>query len=514
VYPSAKPPLLLIFIATLIGLGVILPLVYLAIRAAGANTEQLSEIVFRSRNLLLLWNTLSLGLGVLVATTAIALPLAWLTTRSSLKGKRGLALLITLPLAVPGYVGALALLGASGSGGLIDSLVGLAWPRPSGYWGALGVLSLFLYPYLFLGLRTAFLGLDQSLEESAYSLGYSRRAAFIKVVLPQLRPALYAGWLLVGLHVLGDFGVVSLMRFETFSSAIYLQYANSFDRVYAAWLSLLLLLVTMCALWLEARFLGRMRLSRVGMGSARKSQPVALGYWSLAAYSLIALTLGAALVIPLGALFVWGFSSQTSLWTALANSAQAAAPTALVATLLALPVTYLAVRFPSKLARFLERTAYLGYATPPLAFALAFVFFSLKGAPFLYQTFGLLVLAYVFHFLAEAIGPIRTALYQAPSRLEEAGRSLGLNPVRSFIRVTFPLLRRGLLASMALVFLSVMKELPLTLLLAPTGYDTLATRIWGFTTEALYAQAAPYALAVVGFSACFVGVLLTQENRV
>jgi iron(III) transport system permease protein len=510
---AAKPPILLMVPALLVGLGVLLPMLYLLLRAAQAEPTELREIVFRTRNLGLLGQTLALMGGVIFTTTMLALPLAWLTSRSSLRGKRFLTLLLTLPLAVPGYVGAFALLGATGPGGLIEVATGINWPRPSGYWGALGVLTLFTYPYLFLNLRTALLGLDPSLEESAQCLGYSRLQTFFKVTLPQLRPALLAGWLLIGLHVLGDFGVVSLMRFETFSYAIYLQYSGSFDRVYAAWLSLMLLLMTGAMLWLETRLLRRIRLSRVGLGSARQSRPVQLGRWTLPAYGLIAIPTLGALGVPLATILFWLSrfppGEVGGLLEALFNSAKAAAPAAFVATLLALPLAYMGVRYPSGLARFLERTAYLGYATPPLAFALALIFFSLRGVPLLYQTLGLLILAYTLHFLAEALGPIRSALHQAPPRLEEAARSLGYAPLQAFLWATFPLLWRGVVASLAFVFLSSAKELPLTYLLAPVGYSTLATRIWGFTSEALYAQAAPYALLVMLLSAGFVGLLLS-----
>lgn len=499
--------------------GVLLPMVYLLLRALQADPQTLQEIVFRGRNLRLLGNTLALMLGVLLVCTLLALPLAWLTTRSNLRGKRFLSLLLTLPLAVPGYVGAFALLGATGPGGLLETLLHLNWPRPQGYWGALGVLTLFIYPYLFLNLRAALLGLDPSLEEAARSLGYRGIAVVLKVVLPQLRPALYAGWLLIGLHVLGDFGVVSLMRFETFSYAIYIQYSASFDRVYAAWLSLMLIVLTLSLLWLEARALLGLNLSRVGQGSARRQTQTPLGRWTPLAYGFAAIPIAGALVIPLATVGYWtvGIVAQqtglSDLLDALWNTLQASAPAALVATGLALPLAYLGVRYPSRLSRALERTAYLGYAVPPLAFALALIFFSLRGLPFLYQTLGLLIMAYALYFMAEAIGPIRSALYQASPRLEEAARGLGYRPAQAFMRATFPLLRRGLLSSMALVFLSSVKELPLTFLLAPVGYDTLATRIWSYTSEAVYAQAAPYALIIVVFSACFIGLLLTQERR-
>lgn len=506
--------------AVLAGVGVLLPLVYLLLRAFEADPKTLAELVLRERNLRLLVNTLLLALGVVAGTTLLALPLAWLTARSDLRGQQFLALLLVLPLAIPGYVGAFALLGASGPGGLIHALTGIPWPRPSGYWGALGVLVLFTYPYLFLNLRSALLGLDPSLEEAARSLGYRGGEVFFKVVLPQLRPALYAGWLLVGLHVLGDFGVVSLMRFETFSYAIYLQYSASFDRIYAAWLSLMLLVLTAGLLLAEARLLRGLSLSRVGLGSARKARAVALGGWRWPALGLVVCTLGAALVVPGATIVYWVFRwpgdynrGLEGIVQSFLHSAQASAPAAILAALLALPLAYLGVRFPSAFSRALERTAYLGYTVPPLAFALALIFFSLRAVPFLYQTLALLVLAYSLHFLAEAIGPIRSALYQASPRLEEAARSLGYSPVGAFMKASLPIIRRGVVASMALVFLSSIKELPLTFLLAPVGFDTLATRIWGYTSEAMFAEAAPYALLIAFFSALFVGLLLSQERK-
>lgn len=521
IYGLSKPiPKPLLTVALLVGAAVLLPLFYLVLRAAEAEPRQLAEIVLRERNLELLGNTVALLVGVIVLTTVLAIPLAWLTSRTNLWGKRFWTVLLVLPLAVPGYVGVFGFFGATGASGWLEPLLGFPWPRPTGYLGALGVLTLFTYPYLFLNLRAALLGLDAGLEESARSLGYKNLEVFWRVVLPQLRPALFAGWLLIGLHVLGDFGVVSLVRFETFSYAIYLQYSASFDRVYAAWLSLMLLLLTGSLLWLEARLLKNLFLSRVGLGSARKPQPVRLGGWLLPAIGLMAVPIVGALLVPLTSIVYWLTQHPSTyvhglggILEALRNSVQAAAPAAFLAACLALPLAYLGVRYPGRLSRLLERAAYIGYATPPLAFALALIFFSLRGVPFLYQTLALLILAYALHFLAEAIGPIRSALYQASPRLEEAARSLGYTPLRAFLKATFPLLRRGILASMALVFLSAVKELPLTFLLAPVGYATLSTRIWGYTSEAMFAEAAPYALLVVLFSAGLVGLLLSQERR-
>ena len=504
-------------VAVVVG-GVLIPLVYLLLRAAQADPQTLWDLVVRGRTVRLLGNTVGLTVGVLVGTSLLAVPMAWLTTRTALPGRKVLTLLGVLPLAVPGYVMAYALLATTGPYGTLAQTLGLVVPRLSGYTGAVLALSLSTFPYLFLNLRTAFLGLDPALEESAQALGHSRWQVFVRIVLPQLRPALLAGGLLIALHVLGDFGVVSLMRYDTFSYALYIQYAASYDRIYAAGLALLLLMLTAAILVLEARLLKGRLFHQTSSGTARSATMHRLGAWRWVGYAFALSVAGASVVLPAGTVGYWMADSAATglpwagLGTALWDSVRASAPAAVLAALLSLPVAYLGVRHASSWTRGVERIAYLGYATPPLAFALALIVFSLGAVPFLYQTLALLVLAYALHFMAEAVGPVRSALYQAPPHLEEAARSLGRSPLGAFMSVTFPLVRRGLLVSMAFVFLSAMKELPLTFLLAPVGFETLALNTWSYAEEALFGQAAPYALTIMFVSALFVGVLLLREQ--
>ena len=502
--------------ALIITAGVLVPVIYLVVRAFQAESNVLTSLVFRTRNLRLLANTFLLGVGVLGLGTAIAFPMAWITTRTRIRGSRAFTLLGVLPLAIPGYVMAYVLLATTGSYGTLARLFGIDLPRLSGYTGAVIALGLATYPYLFLNIRTALQGLDASLEETARSLGYHRREVLLRVVLPQLRPAFYSGGLLVGLHVLGDFGVVSLMRFETFSYALFLQYSASYDRVYAAWLALMLLALTGLVLLMEARLLRGISLHRAGHGLVRRAMPVESGRWNGASYLFLALAALTSVGIPVLTIGYWMSRGAASTWSelgdSLVSSVSASAPAALVAAALAIPVAYLGVRRPSVATRSLERLSYFGYATPPLAFALALIFFSLQAAPWLYQTLTMLIGAYALHFLAEAIGPVRTALYQAPPSIEEAARTLGRSPVRAFLEGTLPLLKRSVLVSIALVFLSAMKELPITFLLSPVGFETLALNAWGFTNEALFGGAAPFALTIVLFSSLFVGLLLVQEG--
>lgn len=495
----------------------LVPMFYLVARAFDADAATLSQIVFRWRNLVLLGNTLLLTASVLIATTVIALPLAWLVTRSDLRFKGLHSILGVLPLAVPGYVMAYALIGLSGYYGFASQLLGLRLPRPEGLWGAALALSLYTFPYLFLNLRSAFLGLDPALEESARCLGRSPWNSFRTVLLPHLTPALLAGWLVIALYVAGDFGVIALMRYEVFSYAIYTQYSAAFDRVYAAWLSLMLMTVTLSFILLEAR-LRKGRYVRTGKGTPRKPAIVPLGRLRPVAWAFLTLIYSASLGLPLVVLLYWMAQSGATanlveVARAFWSTALIALPAAALATGLALPVVYLTVRFPSRLASSIDRMVYLGYAVPPLAFALSMVFFALRAAPFLYQTLWLLTVAYSLTFLALAMGPIRSRMLQIGPRLEEVSRSLGHGPFHAFRLATLPLLQRSMLAAGLLVFISVVKELPITFLLSPTGHTTLSMAVFSRTSEGMMAEAAPYALMIVIFSSLFVGLILRHEGR-
>ena len=504
--------------AIAVGIGGLIPLVYLLVKAFSAEGTALMQIVFRWRNARLFFNTLLLTGGVLALDILLATPAAWLTTRVNLKGKRFFTVLCVLPLAIPGYVMAYALLALGGNTGIVAQFFGTSIPRLSGYWGALLALSAYTSPYLFLNLRTALLGLDPSLEESARSLGYRYRETFFHVVLPQLRPAFYASGLLISLHVLGDFGVVSLMRYETFSYALYIEYTLSFEHIYAAWLALMLLVFTACLLYTEAKLLNRVVLHRAGSGVSRQLPQLRLGIWRAPAYLYLSVHSLITVAIPAGAVLLWmfrGFDTTTleGLANALIGSLSIAIPAGLLCAFFAVPFAYVGVRYPSRISNMLSRGAYIVYAIPPLAFALSLIFFVLNTMSFIYKTLPVLIYACTLHFLAEAIGPVRSSLYQASPHLEEAARSLGYSPIQAFFRALFPILTRGMLIATALVFLATMKELPLTFLLSPAGYETLALNVWSYTSEAMFAEAAPYALAILGFSGIFVGVLIRHEAQ-
>jgi iron(III) transport system permease protein len=501
-----------------VALLMLLPLLYLVLRASEADPAQVIALIGQRSTLELLGNTAALTAGVLVLSTLLALPLAWLVSRSNLIGRRWFNLLAVLPLAVPGYVMAYALLGLAGNYGFLNQLVGITMPRPQGWWGATLALSLYCYPYIFLNLRAAFAGLDASLEETARTLGASPRQVFMRVNLPHLRPALMASWLVVGLYVIGDFGAVALMRYRVFSYVIYQQYAIAYNLLYAAWLSLILIAIALLVVVAEGQVRKGKVYSSSGSGTRRQLQRLRLPLWGQLAGMLLAIGVtGSALGLPVAVLLFWmGKGVPDASWQELlrnfGQSLAISGPSALLAGVLALPVAFLAVRNPGRFSRLVNQLAFVGYAVPAVAFGLAFVFFTLRATPWLYQTYPLLVGAYALAFLALALGPIRSSLYQARPSLDAAARSLGHGPLSSFQRVTLPLIRPGLVAAVVLVFVTVMKELPIAFLLAPPGFRPLSVQMFSRTSEGMLLDAAPYAAAIISFSAVFVGLVLRRER--
>jgi len=500
-----RAPLPLVLAAGLVVAALLLPLAYLTVRVAGGGRAL--EILGEDTTWRLVGNTVLLAAGVVAAAVAVGVPLAWLVTRTDLPGRRLWAAAAAVPLVIPSYVAAFCLLGFFGERGLLAEALGVErLPDVHGYWGSLVALTLATYPYVFLLAQSALYELDPALEEAARGLGHSTRSVLLRVTGPALRPAAGAGALLVALYTLSDFGVVSLMRYDTLTRAIFVQYKSLFDRAPAATLALLLVSLTAVALVLEYRTRQRGRLYRSGPGARRRQPAVPLGRWTAPALAFCAAVIGLFLVLPAGVLGYWlarGVANRRELrvpWNEALGSLSASGLAAGVAVLAALPVAVLALRYPSRAARLLERLCYAGNALPGLVVALSLVFFAARYATPVYQTLALLVFAYVVRFFPQGLSGVESALERVSPRYEEAARSLGRGPLATLALVTVPLARSGVLAGAALVFLSAMKELPATLLLRPIGFETLATEIWKLTQVGAYSQAALPALALIAVS--------------
>jgi iron(III) transport system permease protein len=462
---------------------------YLAVRATEQGWDRVAEIVLRERTAELMLRSATLAVTVTTACVVIGVAMAWLIVRSDLPGRRVWGVLAALPLAVPTYVAAYAWISTA--------------PRLAGFRGAALVLIVCSYPYVYLPVAAALRGLDPALEEASASLGTHPLVTFLRVTLPQLKPAIGAGALLVALYVLSDFGAVSIMRHDVITRVIYMSYRASFDRTPAAVLGCLLVAVTVVLVWLEARTRERARYAPVGSGARRHVAATRLGPWTLPAFAAMTALSGLALGLPFASLGYWltrgrsaGFA-VADIGRAASSSLWVSALGALVTTALAIPVGVLAARHRSRVASAIERSSYAGHALPGVVVALAMVFISVRYAFPLYQRTPTLVAAYAVLFLPLAVGAVRASVAQAQPVLEEVARSLGHHQLDVLRRVTLPLAAPGIAAGAALVFLTCIKELPATLLLHPTGMDTLATELWSETTVGAYAAAAPYAALLV-----------------
>lgn len=506
-------PLYLPALAVLVAVAI--PVVFVAVRASEARWSEAEAWLLRRRTAELLLNTLALGSTVVVAAGAIAFPLAWLVTRSDLRGRAAVTLAAILPLAIPGYVMAYALRSLGGPLGAGQAMFGLPFPRLDGFVGAALALTLYNFPYFFLTFRAAFERLDPAQAEAARALGAGPGRVLLTVHLPRFVPAALAGALVVGLYVLGDFGVVSLMRFDTLSLALYASWSRMEQ---GSLLALMLIGLTVFLLvveaWISAR---RAHGNTAGLGAARRPRPVALGRLAAPVWVGVVGLVTLSVVVPVGTTLHWMVAGAAhfdpgALAAAAADSLWAALPATALTVALALPVAWLARR-GTRLARIIERAAQLGYAIPSLALALGFVVFALRTVPSIRETLALLWIAYAAHFLMLAMGPLRGTLPLLSTRHEEAARSLGTGPLGVLWRVTLPALRGALAAGAALTLLAILKELPLAKLLAPLDTRTLAVGAWAFADEALFADAAPYALALLGISTFSVVAVLRMGRE-
>lgn len=446
------------------------------------------DVIWRDRTLWLVLRSLGLAAAVTAAGTVIGVTLAWLTARTDLPARRTFAVLATLPLAMPSYVAAYAWISAM--------------PRLAGFWGAFLVLTACTYPYVYLPVAAALRRADPALEEVSRSLGHGLRRTVRSVTMPQVWPAAAAGGLLVSLYVLSDFGAPSLMRYDVFTRVIHASYRSSFDRTPAAVLSLVLIAVTIAITVAEARVRERTPGARVGSGAPRWPTVIPLNRWRVPAVAASVAVAGVSLAFPVATLGVWlargtsettlsrlGDAALSTVWVALLG--------AIATTALAVPMGILTARYRTPGVRVMEQASYAGHALPGIVVALALVFLGVRYLQPLYQQTPLLVLAYAVLFLPAGVGAVRASVAQSPRRLEEVSRSLGVGWWATLRRVTLPLAAPGVATGATLVLLTAMKELPATLLLRPTGMDTLATRLWTETGSGAYAAAAPYAAALV-----------------
>ncbi len=514
----------LVLIAFFLAILVTLPLLYVLFSAVVADTA-IWRRLWTTRIPELLVNTSSLAIGVAIIDLVLGVSLAWIITRYRFPGSAVWDWLILLPLAIPSYVLAYTYTYLLQRHGPLEQVwQTIAGPdaqifSPFSFAGAVLVMSLNTFPFVYLLARSALKNFNVSFEEAARAMGASRLSTFFRVSLPMIRPSLIAGLFLAILYVVSDFGAVSMLRFQTFTYAIYQQMTGRFDNTAAACLSLLLVGSTFLFLLGERWFRQRSRFYQT-TSRFRKPIPQVCSPLQTACFSgYLVFIVAAAFGLPVVLLVQWTLAALAAgdissmffgyLW----NSLSLAAITATLAIFFGIPLAYLACRKQTWASLLCIQGAYSGYVLPGPVAALAVLVLVSQLIPELYGTAIVLLIAYFVHFLPVALQGMESTIHQLTPNLEEASRSLGAGSFRTFHTITFPLVRGGFLSAWILVFIQCMKELPATLLLRPVGFDTLAIRIWLEASEELYQLAAPPALLIVVITVPVVLLLMEKGKK-
>jgi iron(III) transport system permease protein len=515
-------PTTLTGVSVLIALLLLSPVAWVVLEALTVGQDRAVELLLDADTFRITLNSMVLVAGVTAASILVGVPLAVLTVQTDLPFRRFWTITAALPLVIPSYIGAFAFVSAFGPRGVLQGILAplgvRELPEIYGLVGTVLVLTLFTYPYVYLTTRASLLSFDGSVVEAARTLNHSRFEAFRRVTLPQIKPGIAAGSLLVALYTLSDFGTPQIMRYDVFTRMIYVWYDNFFLGR-AALFSLLLLALTVGILVWESRFNASRDGAHVSAGSRRPGR-VSLGRWKWPALAFCAGIACLGLALPLGVLVMWlfrpspayaegGFAFELSYAF---NSVGVAAAAAVGAVALAVPIAYLAARSDDWFSSLPERATYVGYAMPGVVLGLALIFLGLKYVNAVYQTVALLVFAYVVRFIPQAVGTIESSILQVDPKHGEAARSMGDSALRSFRRVTLPQISPGVVAGGALVFLTTMKELPATLLLRPLGFETFVTYIWQVQEQGYYGQAAVPALILVAVSALSMLIILKGDR--
>ena len=509
--PIAGIPRELLAICVLVAVLVALPIGVTIVQAFHGGLSAISDALRASSTPDLLLHTVLLAAVATPAAAVIGVTGAWFVERTRLPGRQIWALLLVAPLTVPLFVTSYA-------------WATLGQPL-QGFWGAAGIVAFSYYPIVYLLVAVALRGLDPALEETARSLGLNARQTFFRVVLPQLRPALLGGVLLVALDSLVEFDAFVALRFRTFSSNIYAQYQLGFSSSGAAALSFISIAICLVLLFGETRLRGNVNYTRVSQGARRASTRYDLGRAMVPVLAVLGLVVAVSVGIPIAMLIKW-FSESSSagismaaantryLFPASVTSIELGLCSAALALVFAFPIAILAVRHSGPIVTVLERVTYLSFALPDIVAAIALSYAASHYVPSVYGSFALLVFAEAILFVPFAIVAIRATLGQIEPALEDSARSLGSGPLQTLWRVTMPLARPGFVAAAVLVFAFVLGDLSTAQVLLPLNLYTLGTEFQANSSTVAFAAAAPFAAVLIVLAMAAAYVLMSRFGRV
>jgi iron(III) transport system permease protein len=399
--------------------------------------------------------------------------------------------------------------------------------------GVIIVMTLAFYPYVYLLARNAFLTQGKRSLEAAQSLGLNRMQGFFKVSLPMARPWIASGVMLVLMETLADFGTVSVFNYDTFTTAIYKAWFSMFSLSAASQLASLLIIIVFVLIFMEQQFRSRIRYAETRQSS--RAPPIILTGWhSWAVTGFAFATLFFSFLLPIAQLLIWAaytFAEEFNqrylgfFWHSLMLSGL----TAVLICTISILMVYSARRHPDMVARVAIRIATIGYALPgvvlavgifiPLAWAdnwlsqMAMKLFSIETG-FLFQgTLMVMLIAYMTRFLAVGYNPIDSAMQRITLSIDEASMGLGVSGWSMLKKIHLPILKGGVFTAVTLVFVDVMKEMPITLMTRPFGWDTLSVRIFEMTSEGEWEQAALPAVALVLTGLIPIAMLTRQAEK-
>ncbi|MEM8603268.1 MAG: iron ABC transporter permease [Cyanobacteria bacterium P01_H01_bin.121] len=516
-------PLLTVLIALLIALPILVVL-----GSVFTNRLELWRHLIATVLLRYLLNSCLLSLGVSVGVLLIGISTAWLVTLCQFPGHRIYEWALLLPLATPAYLLAYTYTDWLEYYGPIQTQLRdwFGWQTVQDYWfpeirslwGAILLLSLTLYPYVYLLARVAFLEQSICTLEASRNLGCNPWQSFWDIALPLARPAITAGWALALMETLNDFGTVQYFGVDTFTTGIYRTWFGMGEPTVAAQLSALLLTLILGLIVVE-RWARRRTRYYQRQTHLQAIQPYRLRGWrSLGAQLACSLPILLGIVVPGGILaqmawINWQETVSAQFWQLSQHSLMLASITALLGLVLALLLAYGVRLQPSRLVAASVRLAAMGYAIPGTVVAVGLLIplgtvdnalsesaqavWGRTTGLFLSGTAIALIAAYLIRFLAVALSTVESSLVRVTPSLDEAARSLGATPTDTLIRIHVPLLKGGLLTAIVLVFVDVMKELPATLILRPFNFDTLAIRVYQYASDERLAAASAPALSIL-----------------
>ena len=377
-------------------------------------------------------------------------------------------------------------------------------------------MTLFTYPYVVLICSSALRNLDSTVEDAARSLGKNRFNVYTQVVIPRLKKPIIFSGLLVGLYVISDFCAVSLMRYSTLTKAIYSYYEFNINCDPVIFYSSILIVLALLISFIQ-RGSEDARSAKVS-GTPKISEKTNLSPRSkVLIYTFLSLVIFSGLILPISVLSYWlirGLSAGNSVravFGGVVGSLSVSLLAALFSVIVSTPIIIMVSQYRSKFGNVLERIMLALYGLPHISVGVAILFITIKIFPSIYQSFTALIISYLIVFLPQAIGAGQASMEQVKSNYLDASAGLGMSKLKSFYRITLPLIYRGLFAGGALVFLSTMKELPQTLLLRPTGLNTMAIDIWSYASEGLFTQAAFSSFILLAISAIPTYILSTRN---